>query len=44
MKFIIKSLALLTLLGALGLVGYAFLADLTPDQIDVTVPVQLNVD
>ena len=44
MKFIVKSLLLLVALGALGLVGYAFLADLTPEQIDVTLPVQLNVD
>ena len=41
---IIKVLFLLILLGFIGLTGYAYLADLSPDQTEVKVPVTLNAD
>lgn len=41
---IIKALFLLAILGFLGLTGYAYLADLSPDQGEVKVPVTLNAD
>lgn len=41
---IIKALFLLAILGFIGLTGYAYLADLTPDQAEVKVPVTLNAD
>lgn len=41
---IIKALFLLAILGFLGLTGYAYLADLSPDQAEVKVPVTLNAD
>ena len=44
MRFLIKSLVLLILLGGIGLVGYAVLADLSPPRKDVTLPVQIDVD
>ena len=34
----------LLLLGFVGLVGYAYLADMAPDSADVKVPVVLNAD
>ncbi len=44
MGILFKFLAVLVILGGLGLVGYAYLGDLTPEQSDVTTPVQLNAD
>lgn len=41
---IIKLLILLVILGFIGLTGYAYLADLTPPQGEVTKPVVLNAD
>lgn len=41
---IIMALFLLALLGFIGLTGFAYLADLTPDQAEVKVPVTLNAD
>jgi hypothetical protein len=41
---IIKVLLLLTIFGFIGLVGYAYLGDLKPDQDDVTKPVVLDAD
>ena len=41
---IIKALVVLEILGFLGLTGYAYLADLTPDQAEVKKPVVLNAD
>ena len=41
---IIKSLFLLAILGFIGLTGYAYLADLSPAQGEVKVPVTLNAD
>lgn len=41
---IIKALVLLVIFGFIGLVGYAYLGDLTPDQGQVTKPVVLNAD
>lgn len=44
MGILFKFLAVLVILGSLGLVGYAYLGDLSPEQTDVTTPVQLNAD
>lgn len=41
---IIKALFLLAILGFIGLTGYAYLADLSPAQGEVKVPVTLNAD
>ena len=41
---LIKALVVLVILGFLGLTGYAYLADLTPDQAEVKKPVVLNAD
>lgn len=40
---ILKFLLLLALIAFVGLVGYAYLGNLEPQQSDVTVPVELNV-
>lgn len=39
---LIKFLALLAILGAAGLTGYAYLADLTPEPVEIRQPVTLN--
>lgn len=41
---IIKALLLLVIFAFIGLVGFAYLADFTPAQDDVTKPVVLNAD
>lgn len=41
---IIKLLLVLAILGFIGLTGYAYLGDLSPDQAEVKVPVTLNAD
>lgn len=41
---IFKALVVLGVLGFAALTGYAYLADLSPDQSEVTVPVTLNAD
>lgn len=41
---IIKALVVLVIFGFIGLTGYAYLADLTPKQSEVTKPVVLNAD
>lgn len=41
---LIKLLFVLAILGALALIGYAYLADLSPAQTQMTVPVTLNAD
>ncbi len=41
---IVKLLVVLAGLGFLGLTGYAYLADLSPVQQQVTVPVTLHAD
>jgi len=40
----LKFIAILLVLGAIGLIGYAYLGDLTPSQSDVVEPVTLNAD
>lgn len=40
----LKILAVLVVLGGIGLTGYAYLGDLTPDVTDVTAPVTLDAD
>jgi hypothetical protein len=41
---VIKLILVLLVLGFVGLVGYSYLADLTPEPQEVTVPVILNAD
>lgn len=42
MRIILKLIVVLVILGGIGLVGYAYLGDLSPDQSDVTAPVMLD--
>ena len=42
MRLIFKLLLFLLVLGGIGLVGYAYLGDLTPEPTDVTQPVILD--
>ncbi|RUS59076.1 hypothetical protein EGN72_13980 [Pseudorhodobacter sp. E13] len=44
MKLIVKGIAILVVLGAIGLTGFAYLGDLSPMQTDVTKPVVLDVN
>ena len=44
MVTILKFITILVFLGAIGLVGYAYLGDLSPEQSDVVAPVQLDAD
>jgi hypothetical protein len=41
---VIKALFILAVAGFLGLVGYAYLGDLTPSQKETRKPVVLNAD
>ena len=41
---LLKFLVFLIVIGALGLVGYAYLGDLSPDQSEISQPVELNAD
>lgn len=41
---IIKAIFVLAILGFIGLTGFAYVADLSPDQGEVKVPVTLNAD
>lgn len=41
---IFKLVLMLGVLGGLGLVGYAYLVDLSPEQGQITLPVTLNAD
>jgi len=41
---LVKLIFVLAVLGFIGLTGYAYLADLAPDQGQITVPVTLNAD
>lgn len=41
---IIKAVLVLSVLGFVALTGYAYLADLSPPQIEVRKPVVLNAD
>ena len=42
MVTILKFITILLILGAIGLVGYAYIGDLTPEQVDVVAPVALD--
>lgn len=44
MMRLIKAVLVLVILGLAGLSGYAYLADLSPDQTEVRMPVVLNAD
>jgi len=39
---LIKILFVLLLLGGAGLVGFAYLGDLTPDRVETRIPVDLD--
>lgn len=39
---LIKFLLFLLVIGALGVVGYAYLGDLTPEQDEISEPVELD--
>ena len=41
---LIKLLVFLVCVGFVALVGYAYLGDLSPNQVEVTRPVTLDVD
>ncbi|MDR7126590.1 hypothetical protein [Pseudotabrizicola sp. 4114] len=41
---ILKAMIVLGIVGFAALTGYAYLADLSPGQTEVTVPVTLNAD
>ena len=41
---ILKAMVVLGIVGFAALTGYAYLADLSPNQSEVTVPVTLNAD
>lgn len=41
---IVKLLVVLAVLGFIGLTGYAYLADLSPTQQQITVPVTLHAN
>lgn len=41
---LLKIIFFLLLIGALGLVGYAYLGDLSPEQSDVSEPVELDAN
>ncbi|MFN7223492.1 MAG: hypothetical protein ACK4MS_05710 [Paracoccaceae bacterium] len=41
---ILKAVVVLGILGFAGLTAYAYLADLSPNQTEVTVPVILNAE
>ena len=43
-RLLLKLLAFLVVIAALGVVGYGYLGDLSPDQTDVSEPVDLNAD
>lgn len=41
---LIKALVVVAVLGFAGLVGYAYVADLSPSQAEVKLPVTLHAD
>lgn len=43
-RFFLKLLVFLLVVGALGIVGYGYLGDLSPDQSDINQPVDLNAE
>jgi len=42
MKLIVKAIVILVVLGMIGLTGFAYLGDLSPDQAVITKPVVLD--
>jgi hypothetical protein len=43
-RLLLKLVVFLLVIGALGLVGYGYFGDLSPNQTDVSEPVNLNAD
>jgi len=44
MVTILKLIFILLVLAAIGVVGYAYIGDLSPDQVDVVAPVTLDAN
>lgn len=44
MKYVLRALLALVVIGGIGLAGYAYLGDLNPVQNRVEQPVKLNAD
>lgn len=44
MKSIIRAVSVLFLVGLAALTGYAYLGDLEPAAVEISQPVELNVD
>ena len=42
--FLFKFLLLIVVLGAIGLVGYAYFADMTPPQTEINQSIELSID
>ena len=42
--FLFKLFGLVVLLGGIGLVGYAYLADLSPPQMEFIQPIEVSID
>ena len=43
-RIVLKLLLFLVIAGGIALVGYAYFGDISPDQTDVSEPVNLNAD
>lgn len=43
-RLLLKLVVFVVLMGALGLIGYAYLGDISPNQTDVSEPVNLNAE
>ena len=43
-RILLRLVLFLVVIAALGLVGYAYLGDIDPDQTDVSEPVNLDAD
>jgi hypothetical protein len=41
---LLRVILVLVILGGFGLIGFAYLGDLTPEQQDVSLPVTLNAE
>jgi hypothetical protein len=41
---VVKLVLVLVVFGFIGLTAYAYLADMSPDQVEITLPVTLNAD
>ncbi|PRX32681.1 hypothetical protein SAMN05216257_10696 [Meinhardsimonia xiamenensis] len=44
MRYLFRLILILAILGGIGILGYAYFGDLSPERRDVTQPVTLDVD